>query len=64
MLTEKMVEIAKECYKKCNGVCPGDSGEVKCFFCAGNTDEDIRIKAEVAEKKISLELQQFYAYLN
>lgn len=31
---------------------------------AGNTDDDLRIKAGVAEKKISLELQQFYAYLN
>lgn len=35
MLTETMVEIARKCYRECKGVCPGDLGEVKCFFCAG-----------------------------
>lgn len=37
---------------------------LKDFKAAGNINEDIRIKAGVAEKKISRELQQFYADLN
>lgn len=37
---------------------------LKDLKAAGNINEDIRIKAEVAEKRVSLELQQFFAYLN
>lgn len=34
MKTYGAIKAAQKCIRICQGICPGDSGDVKCFFCS------------------------------